>query len=218
MIAVVRHFHNDIEACVQPDDGVCWGQSEVVQRLRQGWVLSPMSFNIFLVAVLTVVLQRFSVEMVLHAELVHLNEPPTSVKPEPAMDYVCHVVWGMLYADDACIVLRSSQGLTWMMEGVVEVCGDFALTVSAKKTCTMRMPLPRKPQMMVRVEAAKQIYQQGQYFAYLGGTVTRTLDMSFKIARRTRACWMRIRWYLRERSAERGALAQGPIIGKNRGN
>ena len=40
----------------------------------------------------------------------------------------------MLYADDACIVSRSPQGLSKMMEVIVEVCQVFALTVSAKKT------------------------------------------------------------------------------------
>ena len=88
-----------------------------------------------------------------------------SMGPESAMDYVRRVVWGMLYADDACIVWRSSQGLAKMMEVIVEVCRAFALTVLAKKTETMYMPPPRA---MVRVEAAGEIYKQMQSFTYLG--------------------------------------------------
>ena len=132
------------------------------------------------------------------AELVHLKEPSTSMGPEPAMDYVRRAVWGMLYADDACIVLRSPQGLAKMMEVIVEVCQAFALTVSAKKTETMCMPPPRTPRTMVRIEESEQIYKQVQSFTYLGGAVTETPDMSVEIARRTRARWMRIRRYLRE--------------------
>ena len=90
------------------------------------------------------------------------------------MDYVRRAVWGMLYADDACIVARSPQGLTKMMEGIVEVCRAFALTVSAKKTETMCMPPPRTPRTMVRIEAAGQIYKQVQSLTYLGGAVTET--------------------------------------------
>ena len=60
------------------------------------------------------------------------------------------------------------------------------------------MPLPRTPRTMVRVEAAKQIFRQVQSFTYLGGALTETPNMSIEIARLTRACWMRIRWYLRE--------------------
>ena len=124
----------------------------------------PAVVNIFFTAVLTVVLQRFGEESAILAELMHLKEPPTSMGPEPAMEYVRRAVWGMLYADDACIVSRSPQ----MMEVIVEVCRAFALTVSAKKTKTMWMPLPRTPRTMVQIEAVGQTYKQVQSFTYLG--------------------------------------------------
>ena len=114
------------------------------------------------------------------------------------MDYVHRAVWGMLYADDACIVSRSLQTLAKIMEVIVEVCGAFALTVSAKKTETMYMPSPRTPRTMVRIEAAGQIYKQVHSFTYLEGAVTEAPDMSIEIATWTRACWMHIRRYLRE--------------------
>ena len=114
------------------------------------------------------------------------------------MDYVRRGVWGMLYAEDTCIVSRSPQGLAKMMEVIVKVCRAFALTVSAKKTETMCMPLPPPPRTMVQIEAAGQTYKQVQSFIYLGGAVIEVPDMSVEIARRTRACWMRIRRYLRE--------------------
>ena len=161
-------------------------------------MLSPLLFNIFFAAVLNVVLRRFSEEPAILAELVHLKEPSTSTGPEPAMDYLRRAVWGMLYADDACIVSRSPQRLAKMMKVIVEVCRAFASTVSAKKTETMCMPPPRTPRTMVPIEAAGQIYKQVQSFTYLGDAVTETPDMSVKIARRTRACWMRIRRYSRE--------------------
>ena len=167
------------------------------QGLRQGCVLSPLLFNIFFATLLNVVLQRFSEDPAILAELVHLKEPPTSMRPRPAMDYVRRAVWGMLYADNACTVSRSPQELAKMMEVIVEVCRVFALTVSAKKAETMYMPPPRTPRTMVRVEAVGQIYKQVKSFTYLGGTVTETPDMSVEIARRTRACRMRIRRYLR---------------------
>ena len=158
------------------------------QGLRQGCVLSPLLFNIFFAAVLTVVLQRFSEEPTILAELmVHLKEPLTSMGLEPAMDYIRRAVWGMLYADDACIVSRSPQGLAKMMEVIVEVCRAFALTVS-KKTKTMCMlPPPRTPRTMVQVEAAGQTYKPVQSFTYLGGAVTEVPDMSVEIAGRARA-------------------------------
>ena len=198
MIAAIRQFHDGMRACVRPDDGVCSDWFEVEQGLRQGCALSPLLFNIFFAAVLNVVLQRFSEDPALLAELVHLKEPSTSIGPEPAMDYVRRAVWSMLYADDACIVSRSPQGLAKMMEVIVEVRRAFASTVSAKKTETMCMPPTRTPRTIVLVEAAGQTYKQVQSFTYLGGAVTETPDLSVEIAWRTRACWMRTRRYLRE--------------------
>ena len=158
MVAVIRQFHDGMRACVRPNGGVCSDWFEVEYGLRQGCVLSPLLFNIFFAAVRNIVLQRFSEEPAILAELVHLKEPSTSMGREPAMDYVRRGVWGMLYADGVCIVSRSPQGLTQIMEVNVEVCRTFALTVSAKKTETMCMPPPRTPRTMVRIEAARQIY------------------------------------------------------------
>ena len=168
------------------------------QGLRQECVSSPLLLNIFFAAVLNVVLQGFRGEPAILAELVHLKEPSTSMGPEPAMDYVRRAVWGMLYADEACIVSRLPQRLAKIMEVIVEVCRAFVLTVSAKKTETMCMPPPRTPRTIVQIEAAGKIYKQVQSFTYLGGAVTETPDMSVEITRRTRACWMRIRRYSRE--------------------
>ena len=50
----------------------------------------------------------------------------------------------------------------------------------------------------MQVEVPGQTYKQVQSFTYLGGAVTEVPDMSVDIARRTRACWMRIRRHLRE--------------------
>ena len=159
MIAVIQQFHDGMRACVRPVGGVCSDWFEVEQGLRQGCVLSPLLFNIFFAAVLTVVLKRVSEELAILAELVHLKEPLTSMGSEPAIDFVRRAVWGMLYADDACIVSRSPQGLAKMMEVIVEVCRAFVLTVSVKKTEFMCMPPPRTPRTMVQIEAAGQSYK-----------------------------------------------------------
>ena len=51
----------------------------------------------------------------------------------------------------------------------------------------------------MNVEAAGQRYRQTQSFTYLGGVITECRDVSTEIARRSSACWMRIRRYQQER-------------------
>ena len=115
MTAVIQQFHDRMRTYVRPDDGVCSDCFEVEQELRQECVLSLLLFNIY-AAVLIVVLQRFSEDTVILTELVHLKKPPMSMGPEPAMDYVRCVGWSMMYADDACVVSRSPQGLAKIIE------------------------------------------------------------------------------------------------------
>ena len=120
MIRVIRHFHDGLRACVRNDDGVCLEWFEVAQELRQGCELTPLLFNIFFAAMLLVALQRFSEDTDVPADFVALKEQPGKVGPETALECLRRAVWGMLYADDACIVSQSPRGLELMMEVIVK--------------------------------------------------------------------------------------------------
>ena len=85
-IIVIREFHDEMKACVQSSDGTCWKPFEVSQGLRQGCVLSLLLFNIFIAAVLIIILQTFSEDADILAELVHLQEQPRETRPESPTD------------------------------------------------------------------------------------------------------------------------------------
>ena len=166
----------------------------MAQGLRQGCVLSPLLFNVFFAAMLRVVLEIFSKDAGILADLIHLHEQPPKVGPETALECVRRAIWGMMYADDACIVSRSPRGLGRMMA----VFGAFGLTISESKTETMCMPIPRAPATKIVFNATGQQYRQTTSFTYLGGTVTEMTNLSDEIDRRIRAGWMGFKRYKRE--------------------
>ena len=159
-------------------------------------------FNVFFAAILRFVLVRFSKDASILADLIHLQKQPSKVGPETALECVRRAIWGMLYADDACIVSRSQGGLGRMMAVFVEVFGTFGLTISESKTETMCMPIPRAPATKIVFNVTGQQYRQTASFTYLGGTVSETPNLSDEIDRRIRAGWMgfkRYKWELYDR-------------------
>ena len=170
----------------------------MAQRLRQGCVLSPLLFNVFFAAVLFVVLERFSKDAGILADLIHLQEQPSKVGPETALECVRRAIWGMLYADDACIVSPSPRGLGRIMAVYVEVFGTLGLTISESKTETMCMPIPRAPATKIVFNATEQQYRQTISFTYLGGIVNETPNLSDEIDWRIRAGWMGFERYKRK--------------------
>ena len=74
-----------------------------------------------------------------------------------------------------------------MMAVFVEVFGTFSLTISESKTEIMCMPIPRAPAMKIVFNATGQQCRQTTSFAYLGGAVNETPNLSDKIDRRIRA-------------------------------
>ena len=109
-----------MRACVRSEDGEWF---EVGQGLPQGYVLSPLLFNVFFAAVLRIALERFSRNTDILGDLVHLDESPKGMVSETALDVGMCAVWGMLYADDGCIVSRSPRGTAKTMSVFVEVIG-----------------------------------------------------------------------------------------------
>ena len=180
------------------DDGRCSEWFEVAQGLRQGCALPPYCSMYSSLRYSSSYSERFSKDAGILADLIRLQEQPSKVGPETALECVRRAIWGMLYADDACVVSRSPRGLGRMMVVFVEVFGPFGLTISESKTETMCMPIPRAPATKIVFNTTGQQYHQTTSFTYLGGAVIEYPSLSDEIDRQIRTGWMSFKRYARE--------------------
>ena len=117
----------------------------------------------------------------------------------------------MLYADDAGIVSRSSEGLERMMTVIVTACSSFGLTVSEAKTEIMCLETKGGGKVSFTINAAGQVYKQTIEFVYLGGAITADRDLSIEITRRLQrawACFQRYRMEIYDRPGVRVRLKE----------
>ena len=150
------------------------------------------------VQVMNVASTRFEADKGIMNALVHLRKrrgaggrgeatAGESVLPMP--------LWGMLYADDAGVVLQSPEQLRKMMGVIVVECAVFGLNVSEAKTEIMCLRVKGMPESTATfsVEAAGQVYNQTNEFVYLGGNVNHNADLSIEVDRRIRNAWCSFR-------------------------
>ena len=95
----------------------------------------------------------------------------------------------MLYADDAGIVSRSSEGLKRMLTVIVTACSSFGLTVPEVITDILCLGTKGGGKMSFTINAAGRVYKQTIEFVYLGGAITADRDLGIEITRRPQRAW-----------------------------
>ena len=143
-------------------------------------VLAPLLFNMFFTAVLRVAEKRFLADAAITDNMVQLQRKKEKgeKKGTSRTDKVdgrrgkeeeeVQRLWGMLYADDAGIVLQSSEGLERMMTVIVTACSAFGLTVSEAKTEIMCLQTKGRGKVSFTINAAGQIYKQSSLCTWAG--------------------------------------------------
>ena len=126
---------------------------------------APLLFNIFFAAVINVASTHFKADECVMDALVHPRKKRGGGGRGEATvgeSVLATPLWGMLYADDAGVVLQSPEQLRKMMGVIVVVCAAFGLTVSEAKTeitCLRAEGMPESTATF-SVETAGQVYNQ----------------------------------------------------------
>ena len=165
------------------------------QGLRQACVLAPFLLNVFFVAVVNVASTRFKADKGIMDALVHTRKKQEAGGRGEATareSVLATPLRGMLYVDDAGVVLQSPEQLRKMMGVIVVVCAAFGLTVSEAKIEMMYLRAKGMPEStaIFSVDVAGQVYNQTNELVYLEGNVNHNTDLSIEgDRRRIRNAW-----------------------------
>ena len=104
----------------------------------------------------------------------------------------------MLYADDAGIVLRSSEGLERIVAVIVTACSAFELTVSEAKRRLCACRQGGGGGGVVHHQCSRPDIQTNDRVVYLGGAISADRELSIEITRHLQRAWACLQRYKME--------------------
>ena len=130
--------------------------------------------------------------------MVYLDDAPKAgdgrPREEGTLEIVPRAVWGMLYTDDAGMVLTSPRSLVRMMDVLVVACQEFGLKASEKKIEAMHLwSDSNTTSNALQIEAPGQRYKRTNEFVYLGGAISESAGLDIENKHRISAVWANIR-------------------------
>ena len=176
-IAVVRQFHDGMQARVQ-NDGEFSEPFEVTNGVKQGCVLAPTLLRMIVSAMLVDACQDsdtgISIRYRFDGNIFNLRrlQAKTKVQTDGLDD--------LLYADDMDKNASSVAKMQKAMDQVSQSCDNYDFTVSRKKTEVVHQPAPGKPYNKPNVSLNGQKLKVVDKFTYLGSTLSRAVHIDDK--------------------------------------
>ena len=111
-------------------------------------------------------------------------------REEGTLGIVRQAVWGMLYTDDAGMVLTSTRSLIRMMDVIVVACQEFGLAASEKKIEAMHLWSDSSTTSnALQIETPGQRYKQTNELVSLGGAISESAGLDIENKPRISAAW-----------------------------
>ena len=191
LVNMIRLFHEGMRASVLVD-GEFTEDFEVKTGVKQGCVMAPTLFSIFLTAVLHLVRQNMPAGIELRYRFNDIfNIRRLKAKTKTTKVTVCE----LQYADDNAILAHSEEDLQAAMNAFTNAYSALGLKINAKKTQILYQPRPELsthdlPE--VSIHAAGEELRVVDTFNYLGSTLSSKVNIDAEIDRRLQAAGMSV--------------------------
>lgn len=181
---IIRQFHIGMSATVVAA-GAESAPFGVRNGVRQGCVLAPTLFSLYLSAVLL----RSDLAEVSGVDLVSRTDGRlfnlARLRAASRVRHVC--VRELLYADDAALVASSLSDLRAMVDRFSTTARQFGLQINTEKTEVLFQPAPGDNQEEINIRVCGVELRNATTFTYLGSAVCNNNSMDTEVLRRIQA-------------------------------
>ena len=175
--SMIESFHTNMKGTVQ-FNGNSSRPFDIRCGVKQGYVLAPTLFGIFLALLLRHAFGTASEGICLRTRsdgrLFNLDRLRAKTKVREAL------IRDMLFADDAAVTTHTQQELQARMDSFSQACKDFRLTLSLKKSNVLGQDTMELPAITIDDYEFDVVEQ----FTYLGSTITDNLSFDTENTKR----------------------------------
>ena len=180
-VQILRLFHDDMSATVL-SNGMVTEPFLVKSGVKQGCVIAPTLFSIFIATVLHLIKDKVptGIEAVyrLDGKLFNLARLRSRTKTQK----LC--LMELQYADDNAICASSERDLQTIMNAFHEAYTRLGLTVNIRKTQVLYQPPPRRPHQTPFIKVDDQVLENVDHFPYLGSNLSSDTTIDKEIQHR----------------------------------
>ena len=156
-VKIIQEFHDGMAGAVSIG-GSTTDPFQISHGLKQGCVLAPTLFTLFLAALLSTVSEHLSTGVFIRTrsdgKLFKLARLKASTKTRE----LC--IRELLFADDAAIVAHTLEDIREICKQFEQAATMFGLTINTKKTVTLYQPPPGQTSIEPHVEIYLYLYRR----------------------------------------------------------